>query len=41
MLRVICVIVLGLMLTACDRCGDIWPPKFQMQVCKETPPQPQ
>ena len=40
--RIVCLLALGAILAACDRCGDFLPPiKFQMQACKDEAPRPQ
>lgn len=40
--RIVCVLVLGAVVAACDRCGDFLPPlKFKMQACKDEAPRPQ
>jgi hypothetical protein len=42
MARIACVLALGALLGACDRCGDFLPPlKLKMQACKDEAPRPQ
>jgi hypothetical protein len=42
MVRIVCVLVLGAVVAACDRCGDFVPPiKLKMQACKDETPRPQ
>jgi hypothetical protein len=36
--RIISVLLLGAAVAGCDRCGDLWFPRLQMQVCKDQPP---
>ena len=38
--RIFCVIAVGMMLAACDRCGDFWSPT-RSQACKSDLPRQQ
>jgi hypothetical protein len=40
--RIVCVVALGAVLAACDRCGDFVPPiKLKMQACQDDAQHPQ
>jgi len=38
--RLLCVLALGALLSACDRCGDWWWAPNQGQMCKPEPIRP-
>jgi hypothetical protein len=38
--RLLCIVALGALLSACDRCGDWWWQPGQSQMCKPDPIQP-
>jgi len=36
-----CLFLLGMMLSACDRCGDFWPTRSDIAACKNDMPRQQ
>jgi hypothetical protein len=43
--RIALLVVLGIMLAGCDKCGNLWSPwgsnaQGETQACRELPPQP-